>query len=139
MRKSQKKQKGVAAVEFAIILPVLLLILFGIVELSLALYDKAVITNASREAARFGIVLRSPKPTEDEIIAVAQNYAKNYLITFGTKNDPVVDVVSGLGGTFGQPLTVNVTYKYDGLGLGKMLSAVVGQITIGATTTMNNE
>ncbi|WP_439671347.1 TadE-like domain-containing protein [Cupriavidus necator] len=139
MQTCQQKQKGAAAVEFALVLPVLLLIVFGIVELGIALYDKAVITNASREGARAGIVLRSPKPTEDEITAVALNYAKNHLVTFGTKNDPVVDVVSGLGGTFGTPLTVNVSYQYDGLGLGKMLSAIVGPITIGSTSTMNNE
>lgn len=139
MQKSQKKQKGTAAVEFALVLPVLLLIVFGIVELGIALYDKAVITNASREAARAGIVLRSPKLTEDQIAAVATNYAKNHLVTFGAKNDPVVTVVSGLGGTFGVPLVVRVAYNYDGLGLGKMLSAIVGGITISATTAMNNE
>src|ERR1700758_4127008 len=66
----QKKQAGVAAVEFAIVLPVLLLIIFAIVELGIALYDKAVITNASREGARAGIVLKSPKPTATDIQTV---------------------------------------------------------------------
>ena len=50
------EQKGVAALEFAIILPVLLLLTCGIIEFSVALYDKAMITNASREGARAGIV-----------------------------------------------------------------------------------
>ena len=47
---------GAAAVEFAIVVPLLLLLLFGIIEFSLLLYNKAMLTNASREGARFGIV-----------------------------------------------------------------------------------
>lgn len=46
--------------EFALVLPVLLLILFGIIEFGLVMFDQAVITNASREGARAGIVLKTP-------------------------------------------------------------------------------
>ena len=49
-------QKGAVAVEFALILPVLVLLLFGIVEFSLLMYNKQILTNASREGARYGIV-----------------------------------------------------------------------------------
>ena len=65
-----KKSKGASAVEFAIILPMLVLLVFGIIELSFALYDKAMITNASREGARVGIVYRSPGITNAEITSV---------------------------------------------------------------------
>jgi len=44
-----KNHRGTSLVEFVIILPVLMVILFGIVEFGIILYDKAVITNASRE------------------------------------------------------------------------------------------
>lgn len=134
----KEKQKGVAAVEFALVLPVLLLILFGIVELGIGLYDKAVITNASREGARAGVVLKSPKLTASDVQTVVTNYTSNYLLTFGQQNTPVV-TTSGTGGTFGQPLSVTVSYTYNGLGLGQMLSAVTGPITLSATTVMNNE
>ena len=43
-------------VEFALIFPLLLFIVFSIIECSLALYDKAVITNASRERLKAEIV-----------------------------------------------------------------------------------
>ena len=66
-------QCGVAAVEFALILPLLLALLFGMAEVSLLLYDQAVITNASREGARAGIVLKTPKLTTTEIEQVALN------------------------------------------------------------------
>ena len=49
-----KNNKGASAVEFALVLPILIVLLFGIVEFGLLMYNKAVITNASREGARDG-------------------------------------------------------------------------------------
>ncbi|ACC74922.1 TadE/TadG family type IV pilus assembly protein [Paraburkholderia phymatum] len=138
-RTHHTSQRGAAAVEFAIVLPLLLLILFGIVELGIGLYDKAMITNASREGARAGVLLRTPKPTTQDITNVVLAYCQNYLVTFGSSNTPTVSVPSGVGGTFGTPLTVTVSYQYSGLGLGAMLSALTGPITMTATTVMNNE
>ena len=89
----QQQQKGAAAVEFALILPVLLLVFFGIVELSLALYDKAIITNASREGARAGIVLSSPKMTEAQIRDVVLTYTNGALLSLGASSAPTVTVV----------------------------------------------
>ena len=43
-------------VEFAIVLPLLLMLIFGMIEFSVMLYDKAMLTNATREGARFGIL-----------------------------------------------------------------------------------
>ncbi|WP_421380750.1 TadE/TadG family type IV pilus assembly protein (plasmid) [Paraburkholderia sp. DD10] len=137
-RRGSRRQAGVAAVEFAFILPLLLLIVFGTVEFGIALYDKAVITNASREGARAGIVLKSPKPTSTDIQNVVQNYTSSYLVTFGTPSTPTV-TPTGQGGAFGTPLSVTVSYQYAGLGLGTMLSALTGPITLSATTVMNNE
>ena len=54
--RTKSKEKGGSAVEFALVLPILVVILFGIIEFGFVLYDKAVITNASSEAARQGIV-----------------------------------------------------------------------------------
>jgi len=71
-------------VEFVLVLPLLLIILFGIIEFSVLMYDKAVITNASREAAREWIEYRPTKKTFTEIDNIVQNYCQNRLITFGT-------------------------------------------------------
>lgn len=138
-RRNLGAQRGVAAVEFAIVLPLLLLIIFSTAEFGVALYDKAMITNASREGARAGVVLRNPKPSKQDVTNVVLAYCQNYLITFGSSNTPTVSVPSGIGGTFGTPLTVTVSYQYAGLGLGAMLSAFTGPIVMTATTIMNNE
>ncbi|WP_150726140.1 TadE/TadG family type IV pilus assembly protein [Pseudomonas fluorescens] len=135
----RKKQQGLAAVELSIVLPVLFLILFVIIEFSLALYNKAIITNASREAARAGIVLKSPKPTTAQIQSVANNYLGSHLITFGSSVTPVVSVTQANGGLFGTSLTVQVTYQYSTMILGGILHVVDNPMSLSATTVMLNE
>lgn len=48
------KQLGQAIVEFALVLPILLLLLYGIVEVSRLVFIYLSVTNASRQAARYG-------------------------------------------------------------------------------------
>jgi len=53
--------EGVAAVEFAIILPVLLLLILGGMDLGHAYYIEHLITNASREGARYAAKYTYPQ------------------------------------------------------------------------------
>src|SRR2546428_9698739 len=64
-------ERGAVAAEFALLLPVILLILFGTIEFGMIMYSREVITNASREGARAGIVQVSPKPTAGAITPIA--------------------------------------------------------------------
>ena len=57
-------RRGQSAVELALVLPMLFVVIFGAVEFGTAMYDKAVLTNASREGARAGIV--APRPRQDQ-------------------------------------------------------------------------
>ena len=132
-----KHQKGIAVVEFALVLPILIMLLFGIIEFSLILYDKAVLTNASREGARYGIVSQSPRVTIDEITAKVNAYCQNHMVTFGAQTDPVVNVTPG--SNFGDPLTVTVTYSYGFLLLPNFVTAVTGPVNLTATTVMRME
>ena len=113
--------RGSTAIEFALVLPVLVLLLFGIVEFGLLFYNEQVITNASREAARAGIVAGSPRVSDGEIRNVVSKYCTGHLITFGEANEPVV-VIDPSGdrteSPFGQDLRVTVTYNYGFLVLG---------------------
>jgi Flp pilus assembly protein TadG len=131
-------QKGVAAVEFAIILPLLIVLVFGIIEFSLLLYDKQVITNASREGARSGIVYRYPdRVTNAEITEVVNAYCSNYLITFGSPN--LLTTVTRTGFGAGDELTVDVTYDYDFLVLPAFIASLTGGKTLNAVTVMRME
>ena len=114
-----KEQKGASAVEFAIILPVLVLILFGTVEFGLLLYNQQVITNASREGARAGIVAQAPRVSDAEITTVVSNYCGTNLVTFGASGGPSVNVSRG-GNMFGDDLTVTVSFNYTFLVLSSL-------------------
>lgn len=56
MRKRLSNQRGVASLEFVLILPILLFVLFVSVELSRAWFTMNLLTTAAREAARSGVV-----------------------------------------------------------------------------------
>jgi len=48
----RRRQRGVELIEFTLLLPFVLLLLFGILELSIAFWDQAILTNAARAAVR---------------------------------------------------------------------------------------
>jgi len=140
----KKNREGAAAVEFALVLPLLILLLLGVIEFSVLFYDKAMITNASREGARLGIVYDfdpvndTNHPQDGEITACVETYCKNYLITFGEIND-VSMLISRTGDSSGDILTVTVQYDYDFLALPGFVSELAGGITLEAETVMRME
>ena len=143
MRTSRKtkNQEGAAAVEFAIILPLFLVLVFGIIEFSIAFYDKAMITNASREGARRGIV-RTMNPdavtADAEIDGAVNTYLTGNLITFDSDTSVDIDITRE-GFAPGDDLTVTVTYSYGYLLLPALIDALAGPINLKATTVMRME
>jgi len=137
-------ETGTAILEFALVIPLLLILLFGIIEFGFVLYDKAMITNACREGARRGIVYRfdpdetAPQhPTDSEIISVITAYLQNHLITFG---DPLLQTqITREGDSSGDELTVIITYGYDFLLLPSFLTSMTGSINLAAKTIMRME
>ena len=134
-------KNGAAAVEFALILPLLILVVFGIIEFGLLLYNQQVITNASREGARAGIVVGLDRPgNEHETIShnTAFNYCSNHLVTFSDNPSPLSISPPPTSGAAisGDDLTVTITYLYDFL----ILSNIgIGPITLDAKTIMKLE
>jgi Flp pilus assembly protein TadG len=130
--KTQNKkigQKGAAAVEFAIILPLLLTLVFGIIDIGLLLYNKQVITNASREGARAGIA-RSTIP----IATVVENYCAGRLVFNGTLS--IAPPPHG-GDAFQDDKTVTVSYVHN-----FMFAGIIGlnpTITMTGRTVMKME
>jgi Flp pilus assembly protein TadG len=128
-------EDGAMAVEFALLLPVLVMLVAGILEFGLTLYLQEVITNASREAARAGIVIGNPRPTEEEITNVALAYLEN----FGASCAGACISVSGAQGNSGDDLTVSVDLAYRFVILPDFIEGFVGEVTLRAMTTMKHE
>jgi Flp pilus assembly pilin Flp len=53
---ARRDEEGAAAVEFAFLLPLLVLLLFGFIQFGVALNTRIQATNAAREAARAAVV-----------------------------------------------------------------------------------
>jgi Flp pilus assembly protein TadG len=133
-----RHQRGATAVEFAIVFPLLILLMFGIIEFSIILYDKAMITNASREGARAGIVSQLVRVSDSQIQSVVDNYCRLYLISFRSGAAPVT-TVARTGSTFGSELSVTVTYTYSFLALPQFVTGLVGPMNLTARTVMRME
>ena len=139
MKTKMKNQRGVAAVEFALILIPLVLLVFGTIEFSTLLYDKAVITNASREGARAGIVYSYPNRIADgEIINVVNTYCSDYMISLGG-NSTINTTITRSGNTSGDDLTVRVSYVYQFLILPSFIATLSGGLNLEAETIMRLE
>ena len=144
MKALMDNQRGTSAIEFAIVLPLLVVFVFGIIEFGLIFYDKAMVTNASREAARAGIVYRDPYVTGPEIISVVDSYCGAMLVSFGGGSSPTTTVPGGECVNHGDELVVNVAYQYNFLLIPDFLTAfftggMPGSIDVSAVTRMRCE
>jgi Flp pilus assembly protein TadG len=128
------KQRGAAAVEFALLLPLLLLVVDGVLEFSMVMYDKVILTHAAREAVRAGSLIQTPKLTSAEIAEIAQTYCDNSMLSFGVIS-PVVVVNQSVDPVYQTPLTVTLTYTYRSLILGGILTAIHMPIVMTSSAT----
>jgi Flp pilus assembly protein TadG len=129
-------------IEFALILPMLMILVFGIIDFSIELYDKAVITNASREGARTGIVYRFPALSgaalSSTVNTAVQDYCSSYLVTFGGPSSPAVNATVGVDAEGHSQLTVTVTYQYVFSVIPNFIPSITNP-TLTATTVMRME
>jgi Flp pilus assembly protein TadG len=134
-----KLQTGSNIVEFAFVLPLLLILVFGIIDFAILLYDKAVITNAVREGARSGIAFAPTRLTEAQVQQLVTNYCSGKLITFGSvTTGAVADFTPNRASPeSGDTLTVSFTYTYNYVLIGKLVG--LSSVQLGATSVMRVE
>ena len=136
---SNNGEQGTSVVEFALVLPLLLILLFGVIEFGFILYNQAMITNACREGARFGIMMKSPRRTEEEIRTIVVTYCVDALIHFGGSPDPIVDAPPPVSPVFGDDLTVTVTYPYTFLFVPNFMPLIPQTLDLRARVIMKYE
>ena len=135
LHKKLRSESGASAVEFALLLPVLMMILFGIIEFGLALHRQAILTNASREGARLGIVVSSPPIALAAVNAKIDSYLTSAGINPGdvTRTPPPV-----LTGGTGSSVIVTLTLPYTFTVL-PGLTSIAPSINLVARTEMRHE
>jgi Flp pilus assembly protein TadG len=132
-------QSGVSAIEMALLLPLLMLMLDAVLEFGLILHNKSVLTSAANMAARAGIVQTSPKLSNAQISTIATQYCTNRLMAWGTPEVPNITVVQAADPSYPNPLQVTVRYTVKGLFVGGLLAAFQTNPELSATTVMYNE
>lgn len=115
IQRRSKNRKGQTLVEFAFVLPFLLLLMVAIIDFGILFYTQMTITNAAWEGARAGATIVDPARGDLEIIGAVQAAA------FGLEKsrleieiDPPQDQAprnQPYPAPRGEPLTVTVGYQ----------------------------
>lgn len=110
MRLHKDNENGQALVEFALVAPLLFLILFGIVQFGIAFMHSIALTDAVRAGARQAAVSRTANDpvtaTDNAVVGAASDLNSSTLSSRITVSTPG-------GWTSGASVTVTATYPYS--------------------------
>jgi hypothetical protein len=138
MKRGAVHSRGQGLVEFALVVPIFLILLFGMIEFGRAWMTKNILTGAAREAVRLAAV-QTDFPTSDN---VAKQRAKDVLNSAGIGVPPAVVTVNSQDSP--EPmLEVIVTYPFPLLiggnfGIGRFFGGG-STIPLASSTTMRRE
>ena len=105
--RNKDDERGAVAVELIIVLPILVVLLFGIIEFGVAMSKMQAYTSAAREGARYAAIHCRPDSstgcTDTLIAAKVQTAAAGYPIGPGSPSESITCSNT----TVGQPVTVS--------------------------------
>jgi Flp pilus assembly protein TadG len=105
----RRRSRGQSLVEFAVVFPVFILVLFGIIEFGFMLYSQMTVSNAAREAARVSVVDPDPCTIPDLARATGLSAASGLNSAYLSINGSVPNCTKAKQG---DTVTVTVTYTY---------------------------
>lgn len=136
-----RNDDGQALVEFALVTPLLLLLILGIIEFGHAWSMTQVITDAARQGARTAAVLNSaPGATEDSVVHVTERALAAGRIDYTKAQITVQGFQAGMN----RPATVSVAVPFNFGAFGPVMR-LAGQafgsdnITLRSSAVMRNE
>ncbi len=108
LRMAWRADSGQALVEFAMVLPLLLILVIGLAEFSRAWNTKQVITDAAREGLRSSVVA-NPGFSSGDVVGLV-----NQALIRATLDPARADVtVEGFRAGTGTPARIQIDYRYD--------------------------
>jgi TadE-like protein len=136
-RRRGKRSRGQSLVEFAIIFPVLMVVLLAIFDLGRLVFAYNDITNAAREGARVGIINQTTGTIKNEVI----NQATSLNLTSGDVTVTYVDADNPANPCPNIPPTkldclVVVSVDYDWQAITPVIGNIVGPVTVTAVSKM---
>lgn len=135
-RRRARGRRGQALVEFALVAPLLLLLILGLIDFARAWNVYQVITDAAREGARNAVV-QNQTLTEAEVTGIIG-------AALGRANldpDATTITITGFNSGQGNPTTVRIEYEYTLGWVGVFLILAQGdnQLTLTSEIVMRNE
>jgi Flp pilus assembly protein TadG len=106
-----RSEHGQTAVEFALVAPILIALLLGIVQAGIAFHNYLSVTDAARAVARKAILVRFTPHTQRDNNQIADNASPDLdpnQLTATVTPDPADPTFTTAGST----ITVTVTYPY---------------------------
>lgn len=128
----RRERQGTAAVEFAIVAPVFLLLVFAIVEYGRMVMVEQTLTNAAREGARLGIIDGSSTANVEARVA---NYLQAAKLTGHTTT---VATLPPEGSDTGDRISVTVSIPYSQVSW-LPVPMYLGGSTLSSTAVMRRE
>ena len=113
--------------EFALVLPILLLIILGVVDFGRAIYGYNTIGNAARSAGRVAIVSQTP--------ATIQNAAIGAAISLGTQPSDVT-IAYGCSSPYPIGCIASVTVNYTFQPITPIIGQIWSTIAMSSTTKL---
>ena len=117
---------GQALAEFALVIPIVLLVFMGIFDLGRMIFAYNDISNAAREGARTAIVNQDPTAVANEAKAATTGLAPSDVIVTVTSCAPPVKI--------GCLITIKIDYLWRPLT--PIIGNIIGPINLSATTAM---
>jgi Flp pilus assembly protein TadG len=136
VRRWGSREDGQALVEFALVVPILLLVILGLVEFARAWNTKQVLTDAAREALRNSVVA-NPDFTYESLLSLV-----NQALVRASLDPANADVsVDGWKTGTGSPARIRIDYRYELGMLGPFIGWATDDRTLALTTSyvMRNE
>ena len=126
LRRRWRTDSGAELVEFALVLPVLLVLIVGVADFALLFHGYQVTTNAAREGARLAIL-----PGYDaNSYATVRARVTNYLAAGGARGTALTNVAPVAldlgGGLTGSGVQVTLTYTHSFLFVGPVIGLING-------------
>jgi Flp pilus assembly protein TadG len=134
-RRTGKREGGQSLVEFALVLPIFLLVLFAIVDFGMAFHAWITVTNSAREGARLGAVRADSTDIEQRVRDTADSLDQGDLLV----------TVTNAEGVPGESVVVDVSYGYSLMtplaGIVSMMSGgnISDSLTLSSTADMRLE
>jgi Flp pilus assembly protein TadG len=122
-----QRQDGQAFVEFAIVLPLLVLLVFGITQFGLAFRNHLAITDAARVAARAAAVKRTNNPCGAATTAIQNTVSTGQWAQVSSR------ITCTAGPNIGDQVKITIKYPYS-IGLPGISAS--GDLTSSATERM---